>query len=328
MKKALITGVTGPDGAYLSRLLLSKGYQVVGVTRQISTVSKLKLAYLGIADGVDLEECDLLDLSGVTHLIEKHSPDECYNLAAQSSVAASFDQPIETIQFNLISVLNLLQAIKVARPRTRFYQASSSEIYGKVAELPVNESAIVHPLSPYAISKAAAHWAVVNYREAFGLFACSGILFNHESFLRPPNFFVKKVITEAVRIRRGAQSHLRVGNIDVRRDFGYAPDYVEAMWRMLQLDEGRDFLVCSGRSMSLREIILHVFNRLDINPDRIVIDKALYRPAEILDMYGDNSRAKDLLDWSYDRPFLEVLDLLINEELDPLKPLDALPFGQ
>ncbi|MCX6123637.1 MAG: GDP-mannose 4,6-dehydratase [Proteobacteria bacterium] len=309
-KKALITGISGQDGAYLAKLLLSKGYSVVGLTRQLAPSALSGLHYLGIADRVHVTECDLLDFSAVQNTLNKHKPSEIYNLAAQSSVAASFKEPLTTIQFNVLSVSNLLQAVFQGCPDAKFYQASSSEIFGRVTQLPVSEQTLIHPVSPYAISKAAAHWSVVNYREAYGLFACAGILFNHESYLRPSSFFVKKVISESLSIKAGTQTHLRVGNIDVRRDFGYAPDYVEAMWLMLQQETPSDILVCSGVSISLRQIIEHVFARLGISNDRIMVDPELYRPAEIIDLYGDPKNAKIKLKWAYERSFFDVLDLL------------------
>ena len=313
-KTALITGISGQDGAYLAKLLLGQGYSVVGLTRHMSASALSGLTYLGIADKVHVTECDILNFSSVKNVLLKHSPTEIYNLAAQSSVAASFKEPLATIQFNVISVSNLLQAVFQICPKTKFYQASSSEIFGRVTQLPVSEQTLIHPVSPYAISKAAAHWSVVNYREAFGLFACSGILFNHESFLRPASFFVKKVISESLAIEAGTQTHLRVGNIEVKRDFGYAPDYVEAMWLMLQQETPSDFLVCSGISISLRQIIEHVFSRLGIKTDRIIIDPDLYRPAEIIDLYGEPKNAKSKLNWSYERSFFDVLDLLLAEQ--------------
>jgi GDPmannose 4,6-dehydratase len=313
-KTAIITGISGQDGAYLSQLLLKKGYQVIGLVRKTSPETLRGLNYLKITNQVRLVEMSLLDREALVDLFEATSPDEIYNLAAQSSVALSFKDPIETMRFNIISVLNLFEAIRRSCPKAKFYQASSSEIFGHVSDLPVNEKSLIHPLSPYAISKASAHWSVVNQREAFGLFTCSGILFNHESFLRPKTFFVRKVIHEAMRIKARKAHELRVGNIEVSRDFGYAPDYVEAMWLMLQRDESGDFLVCSGKSISLKKIVEHVFDSLGISKDKIIVDQELFRPADIVDLYGDNTQAKALLGWNYQRDFVDVLDLLIKEE--------------
>ncbi len=272
MKTAIITGITGQDGAYLSQLLLEKGYRVVGFARTCKKSSLTKLAYLGIRDRITFEECNLLDLSNILKLIKKYDPDEIYNLAAQSSVKASFDQPIATIEFNIISVINLLEAIRLVNRDIRFYQASSSEMYGKVEDLPITEKTPMHPLSPYAISKAAAHWIAINYRESYGIFTCCGILFNHESILRDKNFFIKKAIMDSIEISRGQRDMLNVGNVEIYRDFGYAPRYVEAMWLMLQAESPNDYIICSGRSIRLRDILGHIFRRLEIDESKIVVD--------------------------------------------------------
>jgi GDPmannose 4,6-dehydratase len=314
MKTAIITGITGQDGAYLSRLLLSKGYKVVGLARRNCEDSLYNLRYLNISDQVTIEKCDLMEISSIIKLIVKYQPDELYNLAAQSSVSLSFSQPVDTISFNIISVVNLLEAIRTVKPNTRFYQASSSEMYGIVESLPITEKSLLHPVSPYATSKTAAHWTTINYREGYNLFACCGILFNHESFLRRKDFFIKKVITGALRICSGKQDTLEVGNINIRRDFGYSPKYVEAIYLMLQQDTPQDFLICSGESVSLREIIHYVFSKLNIDNSKLIINNALYRPNEISDIYGDNSRAREILHWEYDLKFFDVLDILLDEE--------------
>lgn len=315
MKKAIITGITGQDGAYLAKLLVDKGYLVIGITRNNRSVNLEKLSFLGIVADVQIEECDLSDLSSVINLFVKYQPQEVYNLAAQSSVSLSFTQPIGTIQFNVISVLNLLEAIRLISPHTRIYQASSSEMYGEVRQLPVTLSTPMHPLSPYAISKCTGFWTLVNYRESYGLRASNGVLFNHESFLRTDNFFVKKIISGAVKNRNNPDWKLEVGNIDVKRDFGYSPKYVEAMWLILQQETSRDFIICSGESISLRAIIQYVFKKLAIAEDKITISENLFRPVDIEDIYGDNSLAKDILEWNYDMSFFDVLDILIDEEI-------------
>jgi GDPmannose 4,6-dehydratase len=316
MKTAIITGISGQDGAYLSKLLIEKNYKIIGVTRGIGEHNKSKLEYLGIENNVIIEECDLLDITSVILLLKKYKPHEIYNLAAQSSVGLSFQQPIGTINFNIESVLNLLEAIKLIDTKIHFYQASSSEMFGRVTKLPINEETPMHPLSPYAISKASAHWIVVNYRESYGLFACNGILFNHESFLRSSNFFVKKIIKESVYNRKNRDWMLNVGNIDIKRDFGYSPDYVNAMWLMLQSNKPKDYIICSGKSIKLRSIIEHVFNKLEIPLSKIQIDNNLFRPTEIEDIYGDNSSAKINLGWESKKDFLETLDILISEEIN------------
>ncbi|GIV32201.1 MAG: GDP-mannose 4,6-dehydratase [Saprospiraceae bacterium] len=314
-KTALITGITGQDGAYLSQFLLGKGYRVIGLVRSYLNPRIEGLKYLGIDQEVKLEYCDLQDHSQIINLIARLEPDEIYNLAAQSSVSTSFAQPIGTIHFNIISVLYLLEAIKLVNPGIRFYQASSSEMYGRPAALPIVEDSVFHPLSPYGISKASAHWIAINYREVHNLFTCCGILFNHESFLRSENFFVKKVLRQSIEIKYGLRQVLEVGNIEIKRDFGYAREYVKAMWLMLQQEKPDDYIICSGRSISLRQIIEHVFERLGIPIDKLVVKKELFRPTEILDNYGDNSKARRLLDWDYDMSFFDVLDILLEEEL-------------
>lgn len=315
MKVAFITGISGQDGAYLTKLLVDKDYLVVGITRNNHLDILVKINYLKVAENVVIEECDLLDLSSIISLITKYQPSEIYNLAAQSSVGLSFKQPIGTVNFNIISVINLLEAIRIVKPDTRFYQASSSEMYGKVKDLPITINTPMHPLSPYAISKASAHWTVVNYRESYNVFACNGVLFNHESFLRSSGFFVKKVLSESVVNRNNPDWYLKVGNIDIKRDFGYSPKYVEAMWLMLQRDEPSDFIICSGKSITLRSIIEYVFKSLNISLDRIVISDDFMRPTDIEDIYGDNKPATEILEWRYDLDFYSVLDLLIEEEL-------------
>lgn len=316
MKTAVITGISGQDGAYLAKLLVEKGYRVVGITRTNHLDNLKRLKYLNIEENVQIEECDLLDLSSIISLINKYKPCEIYNLAAQSSVGLSFKQPIGTINFNIISVLNLLEAIRIVKPDVRFYQASSSEMYGKVNNLPVSINTPMHPLSPYAISKASAHWTVVNYRESYGLYVCNGVLFNHESFLRTTSFFVKKVISESVRNKDNPNWNLKVGNIDIKRDFGYSPNYVEAMWLMLQAEIADDYIICSGKSITLRSIIEYLFNKLNISLDKIIIDTDLLRPTDIEDIYGDNTPAKNILGWNYDVDFYTILDMMIVEELN------------
>ncbi|MEI7597381.1 MAG: GDP-mannose 4,6-dehydratase [Bacteroidota bacterium] len=315
MNTALITGITGQDGAYLSQLLLSKGYTVIGFIRSYNSRNFSKLNYLGIQDKIIFEECDLMDLSNVMRLLKKYNPDEIYNLSAQSSVSLSFDQPITTLNFNIVSVANILEAIRYTNPLIKLYQASSSEMYGRVETLPIRESTPFHPLSPYAVSKASAHWIAVNYRESYNLFVCCGVLFNHESFLRSKNFFVKKVIRESIEIAQGKRTFLKVGNIDIKRDYGYSPDYVEAMWLMLQKDAPTDYMICSGSSVSLRQIIEYVFKRFEISLDKLNIDQVNFRPNEIFDIYGDNSKAKAELNWNSTKSMEEILDLIINEEI-------------
>jgi len=315
IKRAIISGITGQDGCYLAQLLLNKGYEVIGLSRSLNHLNDTGLKYLGIRDKITLVDCDLLDVNQIFDLLTQYQPNEFYNLAAQSSVYLSFKEPIDTFQFNTLSVFNLLETIKKVDPKIRFYQASSSEMYGRVNKLPITEESVLHPLSPYAISKAAAHFTCIHYRESYGMHISCGVLFNHESYLRQENFFVKKVIRESIKISKGQQEFLLVGNIDVNRDFGYAPKYVEAMYLMLQQENASDYLICSGQSISLREIVKYVFKKLNIPDSALKISEDLYRPADIEDMYGSNTKAKSSLEWNYNLTIFDTLDLLIEEEV-------------
>lgn len=319
MKTAIITGVTGQDGAYLSKQLLDKDYVVVGVVRDKYQINTRSLQYLGIANEIVFEEVNLSVPEQVIQLMIKHKPQVVYNLAAQSSVSLSFKEPKETLSFNIISVLNILEAIRQVDDSIRFYQASSSEMYGKVSNLPISEQTVMHPLSPYAISKASAHWIAVNSREAYGLFTCCGVLFNHDSYLRTSTFFTKKVLQSAIAIKKGHQDILEVGNIEVKRDFGYAPKYTEAMVLMMEKDVPDDYLICSGTSIYLREIIEYVFKSLDISMDKVRVNPDFYRPADIENIYGVSFKAKAQLGWDYSMSYFDVLDILIAEELENYK---------
>lgn len=315
MKRAIITGITGQDGAYLAKLLLNNGYTVIGLVRGVSEQYK-GLDYLGITNNISIVECDLMDISQVIGILKKYEPTEVYNLAAQSSVNQSFSQPIGTFSFNTLSVFNLLESIKLVNQKIRFYQASSSEMFGRVNQLPITENSVIHPLSPYAISKVAAHYTCINYREIYNLYICCGILFNHESYLRNNNFFIKKVIRESIEISKGKRTQLEVGNIDIKRDFGFAPKYVEAMFLMMQQKKPSDYIICSGSSVSLKEIIYYVFDKLGISKDLCVVKKEYYRPTDIEDIFGTNEKAKKELNWDYNLSFFEVLDILLKEELE------------
>lgn len=314
MKSAIITGITGQDGAYLARLLLEKGYKVIGLIRSHYGSNLSRLKYLNLLDKVELVECDQSDLSQVLNIISTHKPNEVYNLAAQSSVSLSFQQPIGTINFNIQSVLNMLEAIRLLNPAIRFYQASTSEMFGKVNNLPITEDSIVHPLSPYAISKVTAHYVCINYRESYNLYTSCGILFNHESYLRGENFFVKKVIKGAIDILHGKREFLEVGNLDIKRDFGWSEKYVEAMWLLLQQDTPDDYIISSGKSITLREVVHYVFDKLGVDRNKIKINPAFFRPTEIEDIYGSNKKARTVLNWQYDMDFFKVLNLIIEEE--------------
>ncbi len=316
-RKAVITGISGQDGAYLASLLYKKGYTVIGFVRSNSDLKGL--SYLGIEHKVIIEECDLMDISQIIRLLSQYKPDEIYNLAAQSSVSLSFKQPIGTFQFNTISVYNLLEAIKLVDRNIKFYQASSSEMYGKVNKLPITEDSVLHPVSPYAISKASAHWTCVHYRESYGMFVCCGILFNHESYLRQPSFFLKKIIVESIKISREEQDELLVGNIDISRDFGYAPEYVQGMYLMMQAEQPEDFILCSGQSVKLRTLIEYIFDKLAIDKDRYRVSADFYRPVDIVDIFGDSSRAKERLGWNYTMTYESLLDNLLADELKNAK---------
>lgn len=317
-KTALIIGITGQDGAYLSKLLLNKGYRVLGITRNILEPELKNLSFLGIEKQIELLEIVHIDNTRIEKILSKYQPDEIYNLAAQSSVGQSFVDPVGTVTYNVLSVLSLLEGIKKCNLPTKFYHASSSEMFGNVrkGDLPLKESLIFHPASPYGISKAAAHWLTVNYREANNLFGSCGILFNHESALRGPNYVVKKIINSSVKIKLGLlKGPILVGNINIKRDWGYAPSYVEAMWLILQQNNPDDFLICSGNVMSLRDLIKIVMNELALdNEKHIQISPDLYRPVDLDIIYGDNTKAKRILNWKYDMSNLELIKQLIIDE--------------
>jgi len=315
MKNALLSGITGQDGAYLAKLLLEKGYSVYGAVRDGINPHSSNLNFLGIARDVELISANLQDLSNVIRLVERVKPDEIYNLASQSSVGLSFEQPIGTVEFNVLSTMNFLETIRILSTEVKFYQASSSEMFGKAPKLPVTELTMVHPVSPYAISKASAHWLTVNYREAYGLFTCCGILFNHESVLRGKQFVTKKVISTAVRISRGSKQKLTLGNINIQRDWGYAPAYVETMWKMLQQEQPDDYIIATGEAHSLREFANEAFKSLDLNwEDYVIVDKDLYRLSDIESIYGDASKARARLGWNYHMSFQDLVHLLVDEE--------------
>jgi GDPmannose 4,6-dehydratase len=314
MKTAIITGISGQDGPYLAKLLLENGYKVIGTVRSYRCANTKSLKYLGIENDILIEELDLLDMTNVIRIIKKYNPDEIYNLAAQSSVGLSFEQPIGTFSFNTTSVNNLLECLRVFSPDSKLYQASSSEMYGRVENMPINIETPMHPVSPYGISKMSSYFMISTYRESYDIFASNGVLFNHESYLRSDNFFIKKVIRSSLDIKNKKIKNLRVGNLDVKRDFGYAPKYVEAMWKILQADKPDDFIICSGKSILLRDIVEFVFDRMNLDKSLIVEDEKLFRPNEIEEIYGDNSKAKNILGWEYDMSFFDVLDILIEEE--------------
>jgi GDPmannose 4,6-dehydratase len=314
-KTAFITGITGQDGAYLSDFLLQKGYKVIGIVRSYVSHSFPKLEYLQVRDKILFEEIDLLDLSQCITLFTKYQPDEVYNLSAQSSVSLSFNQPIGTIHYNTNSVLNILETIRLVNKNIRFYQASSSEMFGKVIELPIQLSHSLNPISPYAISKSAAHHVTNLYKESYGIYAVSGVLFNHESYLRPENFFLKKLILGCVKIKHGHLDRIQLGNLNVKRDFGCAKEYVVAMWAMMQLEMPKNYMICSGKSIYLYDIVKYVMDKLEISSKCVEVNNSNFRPNEIIDIYGDSSAAQKELNWYCTTDFYKVLDWLIKEEL-------------
>jgi GDPmannose 4,6-dehydratase len=317
MKKALICGVSGQDGAFLSRLLLEKGYDVYGASRDAQVHSFENLERLGIRDRVNLVSITLNDFRSVLQAIIRIEPDEIYNLAGQSSVGLSFEQPVETMESVSIGTLTLLEAIRFSEAPIRFYNAGSSECFGDTAGKAADETTPFAPRSPYAAAKAAAYWETSIYREAYELFACTGILFNHESQLRPERFVTRKIVSAACRIASGSKETLRLGNIDIRRDWGWAPEYVEAMWLMLQQDAPEDFVIATGIDSSLRDFVAAAFDHVNLDWQRHVItDPALYRPSEISANRGNPAKAAERLGWSSANTMSDVVRMMMDAELD------------
>ncbi len=317
-RTALVTGITGQDGAYLAELLLAKGYRVVGMARRSASADMVsaRLRWLGVLDRVELVDGDLLDLSSLIRIVQRAEPDEVYNLAAQSFVAASWQQPLLTGQATGIGAANLLEAVRIARPRARFYQASSSEMYGLIQEKVQSERTPFYPRSPYAVAKLYAHWMTVNYRESFGLHASSGILFNHESPLRGIEFVTRKVTDGVARIKLGLASTLPLGNLDATRDWGHARDYVQAMWLMLQQEVADDYVVATGRTTSIRELCRIAFSHAGLNfEDHVETRSDLIRPAEVDVLLGDASKAKQKLGWSATTSLEEMIAEMVEADL-------------
>lgn len=314
MKKALITGITGQDGSYLAELLVDKGYQVTGMVRRSSTEKLARLQHL--SDRLTIKQGDLLDQLSLITLIEEAEPDEIYNLAAQSFVPTSWSQPVLTAEFTAVGVTRMLEAIRLINPRIKFYQASSSEMFGKVREIPQKETTPFYPRSPYGVAKVYAHFITVNYRESYDLFACSGILFNHESPRRGLEFVTRKVTHGAAMIKLGKQDKLSLGNLDAKRDWGFAGDYVRAMWLMLQQEEPDDYVIATGESHSVRELVEIAFQRVGLDwHDHVVSDKAFYRPAEVDFLIGDHSLARERLGWEPRVNFRELVEMMVDSDL-------------
>jgi len=298
MKKALICGISGQDGGYLAQLLLEKGYEVFGTSRDAQLSSFNNLKALGIYDLVDLRSMGLNDFRSTLQVLKQVNPDEVYNLAGQSSVGLSFDQPVETMESISFGTLNLLEAIRFLELPVRFYNAGSGECFGNVSGKPADENTPFRPRSPYAVAKAAAYWEVANYREAYGLYACSGILFNHESHLRPERFVTQKIVSAASRIASGSKEILKLGTMDIQRDWGYAPEYVDAMWRMLQQDKADDYVIATGKSHSLKAFVKAAFSTVGLDwESHVVSDPHLYRPSDIMTVTANPQKAKEVLGW-------------------------------
>lgn len=313
MKRALICGVSGQDGAYLARSLVEKGYEVYGSSRDAQLSLFSNLSALRIRNDVRVVSAALTDFRSVLQAISKIKPDEIYNLAGQSSVGLSFEQPVETMESIALGTLNLLEAIRFSGYETKFYNACSGECFGDTGGAPANEETSFRPRSPYAVAKAAAFWEVANYRDAYSLFACSGILFNHESPLRPERFVTGKIVRTARRIAAGSGEKLRLGNIAIRRDWGWAPEYVEAMWRMLQQPRPDDFVVATGHSSSLEEFVGAAFSALDLDwHEHVIIDKELFRPSDLELSVGDPAKATSQLGWTAEYRMADVVRLMLS----------------
>ena len=315
MKKALITGITGQDGSYLAELLLSKGYQVTGMVRRASTETFDRIAHF--KDQISLRQADLLDQFSLVKLLDDVQPDEIYNLAAMSFVPTSWSQPVLTGEFTALGVTKVLEAMRMVCPKAHFYQASSSEMFGKVIETPQTETTPFYPRSPYGVAKAYGHFITVNYRESYNLFACSGILFNHESPRRGKEFVTRKITDAVARIKLGAQKELRMGNLDAKRDWGFAGDYVRAMWMMLQQDQADDYVVATGETHSVRKFLEIAFAHVGLNyEDYVVIDPEFIRPAEVELLLGNPAKAQAQLGWKPAVSFEQLVTMMVDADMD------------
>jgi GDPmannose 4,6-dehydratase len=313
-RRALITGITGQDGSYLAEFLLEKGYHVVGMVRRSSTESFERIAHL--RDRIEIREGDLLDQLSLITLLHHVDPHEVYNLAAQSFVPTSWEQPILTSEVTALGATRLLEAIRVVNRSIKFYQASSSEMFGKVRETPQSELTPFHPRSPYGVAKTYAHYLTINYRESYGIFACSGILFNHESPRRGKQFVTRKVTDGVARIKAGRARQLRLGNMDAKRDWGFAGDYVQAMWLMLQQPNADDYVVASGETHSVRELCQIAFSHAGLDwQDHVVVDPALVRPAEVDLLIGDASKARRVLGWAGKHSFRQLIEMMVDADV-------------
>jgi len=318
MPTALITGITGQDGSYLAELLLKKGYNVVGVARRSSTVTSERIKH--ILDDITVVQGDLQDQGSLLSLLEEHKPAEVYNLAAQSFVPTSWNQPALTGDVTAIGVTRLLEAIRFVDPTIRFYQASSSEMFGKVQEVPQKESTPFYPRSPYGVAKMYGHWITINYRESFNIFATSGILFNHESPRRGLEFVTRKITDSVARIKLGLAKELRLGNLEAQRDWGFAGDYVEAMWLMLQQDHPDNYVIGTGETHAVREFCQIAFSHVGLDyKDYVVQDEKFYRPAEVDLLVSDPSKARNILKWEPSVSFKELVIMMVDSDMARLK---------
>lgn len=314
MKRALITGITGQDGSYLAELLLGKGYKVYGLTRRSSNQVTDRIAH--ILPKIELISGDLLDTTSLMHAVEEARPDEVYNLAAQSFVQTSFNQPVLTAEFTALGVTRLLEAVRKCAPKARFYQASSSEMFGKVQEVPQTEKTPFYPRSPYGVAKLYGHWITVNYRESYNMHASSGILFNHESPRRGIEFVTRKITYNVALIKNGLAQELRLGNLDARRDWGFAGDYVEAMWLMLQQDQPDDYVVSTNETHSVKEFVQTAFERADLDWEKYVkVDERYYRPAEVDLLIGSCKKAKEKLGWEPKTNFRSLVHMMVETDM-------------
>ena len=324
MKTALITGVTGQDGSYLAELLLKKDYEVYGIVRRSSSSNFERIKHL--QDDLKLVQGDLLDQNSLIEAIEESHPDEVYNLGAQSFVPTSWNQPVLTGEFTALGVTRILEAIRLVNKKIRFYQASSSEMFGKVAEVPQNEQTVFYPRSPYGVAKLYAHWITVNYRESYDLFCCSGILFNHESPRRGLEFVTKKVSDAVARIKMGLSNELRMGNLNAKRDWGFAGDFVEAMWLMLQQDEPEDYVISTDEAHSVKELVEVAFDYVGLNwKDYVVIDPKFVRPAEVDLLLGDSAKARNKLKWLPKVKFEELIRMMVDYDIERYKVSEYSP---
>ena len=317
-KKALITGITGQDGSYLAEFLLEKGYEVFGMVRRSSTEQFNRIDH--IKDKVQIKQADLLDQFSIIKLLEEVQPDEVYNLAAMSFVPTSWNQPVLTAEFTAVGVTRMLEALRAFNPRIRFYQASSSEMFGKVKEIPQTENTPFHPRSPYGVAKVYGHWITVNYRESYDIFGVSGILFNHESPRRGLEFVTRKVSYNAAKIKLGLAKELRLGNLEAKRDWGFAGDYVKAMWLMLQQTEPDDFVIATGENHSVKELVETAFSYLELDyKDFVMIDERFIRPAEVDILIGDSSKARKKLGWIPQVNFQQLVKMMVDADMKLLK---------